>query len=78
MVQFPSFAFDCVREWTLSSVIGCVVGQHHDCGAGADALLGRALRPIHSVMNEFVRVVSVCDDYEFNDNYEVIGDAVTS
>ena len=23
-----------------------------------------------------MRVVSVCDDYEFNDNYEVIGDAV--
>jgi len=59
-------------------VTGVLVGELHDCGAVADALLGRALRPIHSVMNEFVCVVSVCDDYEFNDNYEVIGDAVTS
>jgi len=65
-------------QYEKLGVIGVVVGQLHDCGAVADALLGRAPRPIHSVMNEFVCVVSVCDDYEFNDNYEVIGDAVTS
>lgn len=74
----PFVRFDCSPRDCSRSVIGCVVGQHHDCEAGADALLGRALRPIHSVMNEFVCVVSVCNDYEFNDNYEVIGDAVTS
>lgn len=51
-------------------VIGVVVGQLHDCGAGAEGQLVSS--------DEFVRVVSVCDDYEFNDNYEVIGDAVTS
>ena len=66
----PFVRFDCSPRDCSRSVIGCVVGQLHDCGAVAEGQLVSS--------DEFVRVVSVCSDYEFNDNYEVIGDAVTS
>ena len=33
MVQFPSFDSTVSASGLCRSVIGCVVGQHHDCGA---------------------------------------------